>query len=457
MLPADSVAKFRLFLATFFEEVHEYMECSLIARLLSTSKQISNTVLALTSDGVGKPRQTVLYYHKHVCISGMIQWLTLYRFQIRCIWFEFENDIVDYLMLPLKTQLSIPGERNLRYGGPLCEKAIVGIDGTGASDYPGFDLHSKHLIDRNITTAIPLIGSLDVKHSLRVAIVGCSMNFGEMEQLEVAICRGSAAGSINKDAFRGRRSLRHCVLPEHGLHTILARQFAGCRSLSSIYIPDSVQSIGGLAFADCRALQRVALSVGLRQLGEETFMDCTSLTTITLPDNLHYIPYRAFEGCICLENIHLGRIKSIDDRAFFGCNSLKRIDIPNTTSSIGNQAFSECCALVTVTIGSGLCELGFNVFSECTSLRTVDINPNPDVEAESTGPDLHSVISVLLSKTAGPFRGCGVLERVMLWGRFYEIGHDGVLTTEQQTSSISEEEWKSPPIIVVPSSTATTT
>ena len=73
--------------------------------------------------------------------------------------------------------------------------------------------------------------------------------------------------------------------------------FHECLSLESVYIPDSVTTIGHNAFADCHLLCDVVGYNGLITIGSDAFR-CTSLSNITLPACLSTIGSDAFANAL---------------------------------------------------------------------------------------------------------------------------------------------------------------
>jgi hypothetical protein len=68
-------------------------------------------------------------------------------------------------------------------------------------------------------------------------------------------------------------------------------------------------------------------------------------------------------------------LEEIVDMAFFCCESLHRIVIPDAVKTIKVTAFCECSRLTTVTLGDGLEDIGGSAFGYCVSLEHIVI-PN---------------------------------------------------------------------------------
>ena len=65
------------------------------------------------------------------------------------------------------------------------------------------------------------------------------------------------------------------------------------------------------------------------------------------------------------------KVVGIGDTAFYGCNSLTSVTIPNSVTTIGDAAFRGCTSLTSVTIPDSVTTIGLGAFLGCTSLTTV--------------------------------------------------------------------------------------
>ena len=85
-------------------------------------------------------------------------------------------------------------------------------------------------------------------------------------------------------------------------------------------------------------------------IGKSAFFSCQSLTSITLPDSIKSIGFGAFMSCESLSKITLPEsVKSIEGYAFYRCESLTEITIPNSVKSLGYEVFENCISLEAIT------------------------------------------------------------------------------------------------------------
>ncbi len=186
------------------------------------------------------------------------------------------------------------------------------------------------------------------------------------------------------------------------MKTIGDSAFAGCTSLTSITIPDSVTTIGNHAFSNCTSLTSITIPDSVTSIGDSAFYN-TGYTndprhwedgvlyighhlidadeeTYGLPQNVTVHPRTitiagsAFAGCISLTSVTIGNsVTTIGDSAFYNCTSLTSIIIPDSVTAIGNEAFYDCSSLTSITIPDSVTSIGGSAFGECTSLTSITI------------------------------------------------------------------------------------
>ena len=86
-----------------------------------------------------------------------------------------------------------------------------------------------------------------------------------------------AVVKIYESAFSGKRFITSITIPD-SVNTIDDSAFRYCTSLKSITIPNSVSYIGDFVFSDCTSLTSVTIPNSVKWMGGATFGYCTSLT-----------------------------------------------------------------------------------------------------------------------------------------------------------------------------------
>ncbi|MBE6268684.1 MAG: leucine-rich repeat domain-containing protein [Bacteroidales bacterium] len=109
-------------------------------------------------------------------------------------------------------------------------------------------------------------------------------------------------------------------------------------------------------------------------IGGGAFWDCDGLTSITIPNSVTSIGISAFYKCSSLTSVTIpNSVTSIGNSAFSYCSGLTSITIPNSVTSIGNSAFSYCSGLTSITIPNSVTSIGDYAFEDCASLKDLRI------------------------------------------------------------------------------------
>ena len=130
--------------------------------------------------------------------------------------------------------------------------------------------------------------------------------------------------------------------------TSIGLAFAGCCSLKSVVVPNSVTSINDYAFRDCMNLEFVTLPDNITYIGKDAFAYCYALENINLPDSLTYIGYSAFNCVPFTELIIPENVTTLGDHAFANCENLTTLTIPASVTYIGERIFYDCESLATI-------------------------------------------------------------------------------------------------------------
>lgn len=106
---------------------------------------------------------------------------------------------------------------------------------------------------------------------------------------------------------------------------------------------------------------------------EVAFWCCENLINVEIPDSVISIGANAFAGCSALTSIDIGSVTSLGDSAFDSCNSLKSVTLCNSLKYIYDNTFNGCAALESITIPDSVTSIGSNAFYNCTVLTNVTI------------------------------------------------------------------------------------
>lgn len=160
--------------------------------------------------------------------------------------------------------------------------------------------------------------------------------------------------------------------------------FGYCTDLVSVDI-DDVYYIGEDAFRRCNSLKTVEAE-NVDYLGTGCFRMCPALTTVCISGSYNYIPADLFTGCSLLEDCILdgdfssdrvnmidgNEIKTINNSAFSGCESLPAPIIPDGIVNIGPYAFNQC-SFTNIYIPAGVKKVSEMAFYECGSVKTISL------------------------------------------------------------------------------------
>ena len=247
-------------------------------------------------------------------------------------------------------------------------------------------------------------------------------------------------GAIGSNAFDGCARLTAITI-SNTVTAIESFAFYNCTSTQSIIIAEGVTSIGNSAFYNC-AITEITIPDSVTSIGNSAFYNC-AITEIVVPDNVTNIGYSAFKGCNSLEKmvlpfvgadinadrgnyisyvghpyysalgylfgsyigdwdeinstvpqslrqVILTKDTTIGQYAFYNCDFIEIISLPNGVTSIGNSAFQNCTSLKKLTINMDG-TIGSNAFSGCTGLVNITISGTVSTIGEYAFADCNSI------------------------------------------------------------------
>ena len=188
----------------------------------------------------------------------------------------------------------------------------------------------------------------------------------------------------------------------------------------SVVIPAGTKTIGSNAFKDKPFVTQITLPEGLIAINACAFFG-SGITEITLPESVSSLNTAAFDGCPTLEYIYTdssnrfftsyngvlyskngsviirypegkkegyysvrNAVTAVGNSAFYGCESIQVVTLPDSVVRIEPYAFDSCVSLYAIDIPVGVNNIGESAFAGCPALRVLHIKAiNPDEFAEN--------------------------------------------------------------------------
>ena len=206
-----------------------------------------------------------------------------------------------------------------------------------------------------------------------VMVVSCFASFSVSAE-EVTDENGFVI--LNGDMLIGYEGTGGDIVIPNGVRWIISDPyyrpvFLECPTITSIYIPESVENIANQPFGKCISLSAINVSennlwytsvdgvlfdkemttlirypegkvgatftvpVGVTKIESRAFLNCIQLTSVSIADSVEYIGSQAFYACKSLKEVNLGNgVNSFGVDTFFSCDSLKYLKVPESVELI---------------------------------------------------------------------------------------------------------------------------
>ena len=161
--------------------------------------------------------------------------------------------------------------------------------------------------------------------------------------------------------------------------TIKQRAYYKQNNLTNYTISEKIKEIGRLSFAQS-GLQSIEIPSNVTTIDYGAFYGCQDLKEVTIPDSVISIGTKAFADTPWLDNWLDGTSKgSEDDFLIVGDHILlayrgnsAKVEIPEGVKQIGSEAFKNHQELTQITIPESVSKIGADAFRNCSKLTRVD-------------------------------------------------------------------------------------
>lgn len=166
------------------------------------------------------------------------------------------------------------------------------------------------------------------------------------------------------------------------INKIGKESFKHCTNLEKIIFTADVDDleISNNAFENCISLKEFVFNGKFKSLGESVFSNCAELEKINL-NGLRTITTNCFLLDFALTEVIMPSVTAINSGAFYGCKSLKEINLGNSLKCIDSFAFSNC-ALTELHLPKSIKCINGYAFEDNFKLKDVYFEHNPEDDIE---------------------------------------------------------------------------
>lgn len=242
-----------------------------------------------------------------------------------------------------------------------------------------FDLTAEYkTFEISVTAYGDVKSTLDSEPSETLEYVVEDCGTGELLTNGVGLKSTGDKAAYNVEGYNSKAKGKIIIPAEYNGKPVVAvsyKAFYECEAITSIILPDSIDTIAEKAFYGCVNLKRIKLSCNIGTIEGYAFSGCKNLSMFSslsnspksksaglsrtrsssigyLPDSLNELGPFAFVGCSSLTEIRLpDTLKALDGGCeFWGCSSLTEIELPQSLTEIKVNPFVGCDGLKSITM-----------------------------------------------------------------------------------------------------------
>ncbi len=238
--------------------------------------------------------------------------------------------------------------------------------------------------------------------------------------------------SIGKSAFYSSyyscKKLTSIIIP-NSVETIGDNAFNSCNTLTSVIIPNSVETIGECAFWDCSGLTNIIIPNSVKTIDFCAFQCCSGLTSIVIPNSVETIGDCAISNCPGLKEITIGsNVTSFGSTVFLGCSNVKKLIFADGITAINsNMIYGMESSLEEVVIPDSVTYIGSSTFANCTKITKINLPPNLETIEKGTFDYCKNLTNIIIPNSVKTidryaFECCSGLTSIVIPNRVETIG-----------------------------------
>ena len=220
-------------------------------------------------------------------------------------------------------------------------------------------------------------------------------------------------------------------------------------AISSVIIPRNVTYIGENSFYSNQRLEKITIEgsgeasgpIGaaadffapskLTIIGSRAFYHCEALKEIHIPDSVTEIGERAFESCESLKKVTLSKsLTKISTCTFNLCDDLRDVNIPNGITEIEHGAFNQCKNLVFINIPDSVTVIDRQAFGYCDGLVSVVLGSGVTSIEERAFVDCVALVEVVNNSSLTIVAGSSEYGGIALYASQVKTGKSSVVNLD---------------------------
>ncbi len=201
------------------------------------------------------------------------------------------------------------------------------------------------------------------------AFEGCT----SMIELPIVTIKENAQVEIGQNAFNNTGLKGDIVLPE-GITSVKGISFSGCKEMTSITFPRSIQDIDSEFDINDINLKHIKIAGEGEVTSNDKYLTSNGILYAIKNSTLSVVrcPIANSEPITIPATIDSKNVTEIGSKAFHDC-AMKGITLSEGLLKIGESAFINCKNLTSLEIPASVTEIAYNFVNECSALATLSV------------------------------------------------------------------------------------